>query len=186
MPTPPYPYDKPDAWVPRVRGTSGSWVPLPGDSRIKGARMKWKLDKAGGPGVDGGFINGQGRELAEWDIEIRTWDRDGYELLCKLVSAIAANDKAKVYDVYHPQLELLGVRRMVIEEVSPPEPEGSGGWFNARLHCVRWAPPTKKNVAAKPVPVGTIVATAPPGEGPPAKFPPPLPLPAASGAKPKP
>lgn len=182
-----YPYDNPKAWVPRVRGASGAWVELPGDARIKTPRVKWKVDKQGGTGTDGGSLTGQGRELQEWDIEIRTWDRAGFERLMQLAQAISKSAAVKVYDVYHPQLEVHGIRRMVIEELQGPDTEGSGGWFTLRLHCVRWAPPVKAaTFTGKPKPVDTVVATAVPGEGPPIKLPPPIALPATSGAKPKP
>lgn len=142
--SPPLPSTDARAWRARLFG-----VTLPGITTVRGMSTKWKLDKAPGLGLDGGTITGKGREIPEFELAVRVWTDADLAVLWALAESVTGSaDKVRT-PVYHPALELHGIRDVYVEAVEGPEVEDPG-FVTITFKCVRYAPgpkPVKKSAA---------------------------------------
>ncbi len=104
----------PEAWNALIIG--GEYTP--GLAKVTASRVhKW--DEKKGKGAAGSTITYAGHDLAEGTISIRMWEAEQYdEWEAKVPAWLPDPKKPKALDVYHPQLEILKIRSIVVLELS--------------------------------------------------------------------
>lgn len=118
-------------------------------AEVVGIKSSWVLDKKEGDGIDGGTVTGKGRKIRDWQIKLTAWDDDTWRALAALVRKFATLVKLEGFAVYHPLLELHGVRKCFVEDVDGPVLDPGGKIF-ATLVCCDYRKPPKANVTTTP------------------------------------
>lgn len=114
----------------------------------------WDTQKA--KGSSGGETVHNGRELSEFDAELYLWrDRSrgvdhfaGWDTFKPVLLAPIAKNAPKALDIYHPQLEGIGITSVVVRSWTEPQPDGRGG-ATVKIKFLEYAPP-KPKAAGKP------------------------------------
>lgn len=125
----------------------------PGLCRLNVPEIDEGWEKQEAKGSAGGETVCNGRKLAEFDCELylwrETWNSGGYDWFAAweawkpiLLTPIAKN-APKALDIYHPQLEGLGIGSVVVQSWTEPQPDGTGG-ATVRIKFLQYAPPKPK------------------------------------------
>lgn len=103
----------------------------PGISEVAGAGSPRKWDEVGGYGLSGSTLRFTGLGLAKFEIRTRLYTPEDFEAW-KAFAVVLAKPPPKVRprakDIWHPFLEELGIKSVVIEDVLQPEQTGDGEW----------------------------------------------------------
>lgn len=105
-------------------------------------------------GSDGGETIHNGEKLLEFDVDFFLWKEDGvdhyaaWEEFEKLFKKPIAKKDAKALDIYHPQLDGLGIKSVVVRSFTKPKPDGKGG-ATVKVKFLEYKPP-KPKAAGKP------------------------------------
>lgn len=122
--------------------------PLPGLCKVK-AIGKLTIDRKKPPGADGLTITSQGYDPGNVDIEILLWTWAQWKEMVQAAVTLWARPRRggqiKALDISHPALSLWGIRSVVIEGVSIPEPGSIPQSMVVRLKAVEHLPPDQKN-----------------------------------------
>ncbi len=126
----------PEAWDALIIG--GEYTP--GVAKVESSRVhKW--DEKKGKGAAGSTLTYAGHDLAEGTITIRMWEAEQYdEWESKATAWLPDPKKPKALDVYHPQLEILKIRSIVILTLGGVE-ISSDGEMRAVLKFKEYQPP---------------------------------------------
>lgn len=116
----------------------------------------WELQQAKGKG--GGETVHNGAPLIEFDVELFLWKEDyiiggvdhfaEWETFRTLFQLPIAESASKALDIYHPQLDGLGVTSVVVRTWTQPQPDGAGG-ATVKIKLAQYSPP-KRKAAGKP------------------------------------
>jgi hypothetical protein len=115
-------------------------------------------EKQESKGNSGGETIHNGRKLIEFDAELylwkETWQKgfqdwfEAWEQFKPILSKPVAKNANKALDIYHPQLEGLGIGSVVVKGWTEPVPDGQGG-ATVKIKFLQYAPP-KPKAAGKP------------------------------------
>ncbi len=113
----------------------------------------WEAVKAKGSDGAESILNGD--ELAEFDAELTLWKDywvDHYDGWKKWKGVLVKSTKNNIValDIYHPQLDDLGIKSVVLKGRSSPQSTGPGGASIVRLSFLEYAPPKKRQGSGKP------------------------------------
>lgn len=147
----------PEAWD--VLIVAGEYTP--GLAKVTASRVhKW--DEKKGKGGAGSTLTYAGHDLAEGTIEIRMWEEEQYnEFEAKAPAWLPDPKTPKALDVYHPQLELLKIKSIVIKKLGGVV-VSSDGLMTVTIDFLEYAPPKP----AGGTPKGSV-AHRKPGDDPP-------------------
>ncbi len=130
-------------------------VPSPGVARFSFPERPYGWDQQAGKGSDGATVVLNSTKLVEFDVELYLW-RDHlvdhftrWDSWKKVLLLPVADGSEKALDIYHPQLEEIGVRSVVVKSWAPPQPDGKGG-ATAKVKFLEYRPVKKKLGSGKP------------------------------------
>lgn len=120
------PLDEPIDWI--VLGG----VRSPGLADVVGANSPRKWDERGGYGLSGAIVWFHGLGLSHFSVRFRLYtDQDWEEwreFFLPLVAKPPLGKRPKALDIWHPLLQDLGIRAVVVEDVLQPEQTNDGEW----------------------------------------------------------
>jgi hypothetical protein len=103
----------------------------PGLAEIVGADSPRQWDERTGYGLSGATVFFHGIKLSHFSIKLRLFtaaDWDDWHAFKPLVDKPPIGKRPRSLDVSHPLLEDLGIRSVVVENVSVPEQSDDGEW----------------------------------------------------------
>ena len=126
----------------------------PGRARLSLPTRDEGWDVQTAKGTTGGTTVHNNSKPVEFDCEIFVWaqeDRTHWEdweaFKPVLLTPVKAN-APKALDIYHPQLDGLGIRSVVVKSWSEPQPDGKGGG-TAKIKFLEYRP-AKAKASASP------------------------------------
>jgi hypothetical protein len=103
----------------------------PGLARVEGAELARKWNVQQGLGLSGAVCMYGGDELAKFTVTLQLWLTDHFTQLSrfrKLLDKPPAGQRPKPMDIYHPYLDELGIKKVVIESHGQLEQKADGMW----------------------------------------------------------
>jgi hypothetical protein len=135
---------------------------LPGIAKVSGL-IAQKIDVKEAPERSGATLTHLGAQPATWDIELTMWTarhlRD-WDLVVPFISpkSRGAGGRPRVLDVVHPALELHGIRRAYVRQLSMLQPGSQPGTWTTRLSCIEWRPSTPSAASTPTSSSGSSIA----------------------------
>ncbi|HMI84647.1 MAG TPA: hypothetical protein VK550_11165 [Polyangiaceae bacterium] len=129
----------------------------PGLAEIVGASQPRKWDERPGYGLSGAFIVYTGTGLAHFSVHVHLFtvaDWDAWNIWKQLIAKPPSGLKPEALDIWHPFLEDLGIKAVVVEDQLQPVDVGNGEWVH-EIKFVQFRMPTPavcKPMAAKSEP----------------------------------
>jgi hypothetical protein len=120
------PFDSPEVWDVILLADEES----PGIADVAGAGSPRMWDKRKGQGLSGSTLVFTGDDLSEFTVVLRftTPDHiDAWNDWKRLVAKTQRGVRAKAIDIYHPALADVGIKSVVVLDVSQMEKEGDTG-----------------------------------------------------------
>jgi hypothetical protein len=159
---------------------------LPGLCRVTAPQSKYRLDTQSTNGVDGGEIVLRGYEPGALGFDCTVWTPAQWERLQAVIKKLwekpgkivgttsskqtAAQTKTeaqlaekRALGIVHPALQLLGITRVVIESIVPPEPGPAPQSMVVTFRLQEFVPPVAKTAKARKV-AGTATTMVEPVE----------------------
>lgn len=125
----------------------------PGICQITGAARKSGWDVKKSKGAKGAVITYTQDEVAKFSAKLLMWLPEHFEawdvFRPKLAFDPVKNKQSTSFDIYHPALSDLGIKSVVVEEVSQITPEGDG-LFSVTISFIEYLPPPKVNAVKTP------------------------------------
>lgn len=127
----------------------------PGRARVSMPMRTEGWEKQKAKGADGAETVNNGADLIEFDVELYLWrdERvDHFEAWENWSPVLLTPVKAgnpMALDIFHPQLDGLGISSVVVKQRSNPQPDGKGG-ATVKLKFLQYSPPKKKPGNGKP------------------------------------
>lgn len=103
----------------------------PGLATITGASSPRRWDKRKGYAQTGARVVFRGVDLASFTVTLRLYsdlDWKNWHGWRPLVQRPPVGERARAMDIYHPMLEDLGIKSVVVEDVSQPRQTADGEW----------------------------------------------------------
>lgn len=116
----------------------------PGLCDIKGASSPRKWDEAQGYGLSGAILRFTGLGLAKFSVVLRLYEPahwEAWQSFKAIVQKPPQGVRPKALDIYHPALEQLEIKAVVVEEVSQPEQTGDTGEWSITIEFREWRRP---------------------------------------------
>jgi hypothetical protein len=155
-------------WVPKQYSIEG-WDPWnypinyvlvggkksPGIAEIVGASDVRGYDERRGYGLSGAYCIFKGKELAKWSIKLRFYEPQDYldwQQWKKLINKVPTKQLPNALDIWHPQLEELGIKSFQLKELPQAVQEQDGLWV-VDIKCIEFRKPklaVAKADASKP------------------------------------
>jgi hypothetical protein len=126
-------------------------VPTPGIGVVQKAKREIKVDEIGGYGVSGSVLVVHGRKLVPFDVIVTLLTQEHWEEwdnFKEVVLTMPSGPNATAIDVWHPWLTMLDVKSCVVNAVSQPEPDETGG-FRITISCTEFRKPKPALAAPK-------------------------------------
>lgn len=130
-------------------------VPSPGVARFSMPERPYGWDQQSGKGDEGASVVLNSTKLVEFDVELFLWRDDKvdhyarWESWKKVLLVPVKDGDSKALDIYHPQLEEIGVRSVVVKSWSAPQPDGKGG-AKVKIKFLEYRPKKKKTGTGRP------------------------------------
>ncbi len=142
------PIDYPYEWdVIRIGG-----VTSPGVCKISGWKKTNDWDVKKGKGTLGSTVTFTGREPSKGSVTFYLWTNDHFNrwnTFRKLLKYDTTKENISAVDIYHPSLETIDVKSVVIESIGMIERE-SGGLYSIQVDMLEYFPPPKKSAVKTP------------------------------------
>lgn len=128
--------------------------PSPGRARLNIAKRDYGWDEQKAKGNDGAETVKNGASLVKFTVELFLWRDAKRDCFAEWESWKAVLDtpvdpkSPKALDIYHPELDELGVRSAVVKARGPAHPDGAGG-CTVSIDFLEYAP-AKKAPGGKP------------------------------------
>jgi hypothetical protein len=103
----------------------------PGLADVDGASSPRKWDEAAGYGLSGATIRFTGDGLAKFAVRLRFYTVEhwaAWDAWKPLVFNRPKGKSPRALDIWHPHLEELGIKSVVVEDVSQPKQTADGEW----------------------------------------------------------
>lgn len=103
----------------------------PGIAEITGANSPRRLKEFKGFHLEGARVIFRGVDLAHPILTLRLYtadDWDGWHRFSRLVREPPVGKRAKAIDIWHPLLEMNGIRAVMIQDVGQPQQTADGEW----------------------------------------------------------
>lgn len=103
----------------------------PGIARVKGAGSPRKWDERGGYGLSGSTLVFTGTRLSEFDVQLlftTPEDWAAWDVWKPLVARPPSRVRPRALDIWHPWLEELEIKRVVVLDVLQPDEGETGEW----------------------------------------------------------
>lgn len=103
----------------------------PGIAEIRNANSPRRLRRRNGYGLSGATVIFLGLALSEPILVLRLYSREdweGWQAWRPLVQRPPLGERARALDIWHPILEMQGIRSVLIEDVSQPIEDDDGVW----------------------------------------------------------
>lgn len=141
------PIDDPELWhTATIAGRD-----TPGLATVTGAKRPRKWDEKEGPGASGASLTYRGDRLVAPTLTLKLWEPEHFDEWEDLHAYLKPLVKGKAVDFFHPSVEDLDVRSVVIEEIGQREMiEGSGGAATVAITLKEFRPPPKANATGSP------------------------------------
>lgn len=130
-------------------------VETPGLCKLSMPELDEGWEKQESKGSSGGETVHNGAKLVEFEAEIYLWKEFGgfdwfaeWESFKPILQTPIQKNASKALDIYHPQLEGLGIGSVVVKSRTEPQPDGKGG-ATVKIKFLQYAPP-KPKAAGKP------------------------------------
>lgn len=124
------PLREPDPWNVVVVASRRS----PGLAEVVGAGSPRDWDERKGYGISGAFLVYTGDGLAQFSVKVYLWEDEHFEeweSFKLVVDKPPRGVRPKALDIYHPALDDLGIRSVVVEDRSQLQPhDDTGMWFS--------------------------------------------------------
>lgn len=139
----------------------------PGVAKLSGTALDHGWAKQEPKGSSGGETIQNGTKLVEFTVELYIWRDDQVDHFARWVAwrpilrRPIAKGASKALDIYHPQLDELGVTSVVCSKEGSLVPDGKGG-ATVALSFIQYAPPQPK-AAGKPAGSSSKEGTSGPG-----------------------
>lgn len=118
-------------------------VNTPGIASVQRAKREIKVDEIGGYGASGAVLVVHGKRPVAFDVVITLLTRqdwDDWDTFKSVVLTLPTGPKAEALQVWHPWLQMLDVSACIVNGVSQPEDDGTGG-FTITLSCTEYRKP---------------------------------------------
>lgn len=119
----------------------GQWTP--GLAEITGASSPRRWDERKGYGLSGSRVVFRGVGLSKFSIKLRLLtpeDWRGWEEFRPIVQRPPLGVRARAVSCWHPFLEELEIKSLVVEELLQPVQTGEGEW-TIEIKCIEWRRP---------------------------------------------
>lgn len=143
----PYWNDDPQAWDTVILGP----YTLPGLVIVHDGECGSDIEIKKTKGQNLPTLEDQGRDSSVINIEVILARREHWVAWCAIVPKInprRADATKDPYEIVYPDLNLLGINKVVIRKIKP-KPPTAGGAKRYFIDCVEWAPEPKKKTAGK-------------------------------------
>jgi hypothetical protein len=103
----------------------------PGIADVEGAATPRKWDSAQGYGMSGAVARYTGDELSEFSVKLRLYSDDDWlrwDFWKPLVAKAPIGTRPKALDIWHPFLEELGIKSVVVKNWKQPIQSADGEW----------------------------------------------------------
>lgn len=132
------PLDEPQDWVDFAGQIS------PGLADIEGASSPRSWDERDAYAVAGAFLVYHGKKLSHFTVKLRLYTAehwDGWHAFRPFISALPRRGvPAKAIDITHPLLAMVGIKRVVVEDVIQPVQTDDGEW-TVEIKLIEFRPP---------------------------------------------
>lgn len=150
------PYQDVPGWTPVLAGLV--MEPRRIIAKVSGVKTAIKVDAKTYLDISGANMTTSGYELAQFKLDFTVWTSEGQSYLWYLIGVLRPKltplpDKPKATDViprgimaisvYHPTLEVHGIRNALITSMLGPEWDMDRKRFTLQCDCMQWAPPPK-------------------------------------------
>lgn len=118
----------------------------PGLATLDGWGSPRQWDERRGYGVTGATVVYKGTKLARGRLSIRLIteaDWEAWEAWRPLVQRPPSDQRPRALDIQHPVLEGLGIRSVVVEDVSQPAPTGDTGEYTIEIKLLEFREPQR-------------------------------------------
>lgn len=127
----------------------------PGVARFSFPETVTGWENQAGKGEDGGETVLNGRKLSEFEATITLWVGDYevshfdlWEQWKPILLTPVAKGSPKALDIYHPQLEPLGITSVVVKAWTEPQPNGDGT-STVKIKFLQYSPAKKRSGSGK-------------------------------------
>ncbi len=106
-------------------------LPSPGIAEVLGAGSPRKWDERKGYALSGASLVFKGNGLAKFTLQLRLYTIEhweAWEAWKPLVMRPPVGERARALDIYHPFLDSLEIRSVVVEDVLQPQQTDDGEW----------------------------------------------------------
>jgi hypothetical protein len=143
--TVPFWSDEPEVWDTCVLGH----ITLPGVSDLRITR-KQTISREKGSGTSGETLKFQGPKAADVIIRNRIHTPEQLAELSECLpelEPVGSKKDGVVWDLGHPKATIRGVKTVVVELISGPDPVGNGGEYETTFQCIEQRKPEPKPVS---------------------------------------
>ena len=137
-------------------------VLTPGLCRIQHASDPRRWDERQGYGVSGSFAVYYGSKLAHFDMIIRLFsdgDWTNWDSFRSIVARPPAGQRPQSISIWHPWLQMLGIKSVGVEDLQQPEETDDTGGYQITIPLIEWRTP--KLTLSKPTATKTPEDTDP-------------------------
>jgi hypothetical protein len=116
----------------------------PGIATLEGFSSPRRWDERRGPGLTGATLRFMGVGLAKGTLRLLLTteeDWDDWEAFAPVVQRPPIGHRATHLQIEHPQLELLGIRAVAVEDVSQPTPIDDTGLWEIEIALLEYRAP---------------------------------------------
>lgn len=141
---------------------------VPGKSLVT-CKKAQRVDKRHSPGYSGANATMLGFDAAEVDLEIHVWTEQQFIqltamflYLTQLITAAQVQPRGTVQgaiECQHPKLSMLGIQKLYVRQLFPPDPSDTPGMMKARIRFDEFSPATRGSSAtinAAPPPLNSV------------------------------
>lgn len=103
----------------------------PGIAELSGFSIPKKWQELSGMGFSGGFVLYRGRKVSKGTVRIRLYsDADwiAWDLFVPLLRREPRSRQPKAQSIWHPWLQMLGIKSVVVEDLKQPVEIDNGGY----------------------------------------------------------
>lgn len=120
---------------------------LPGRAEVVGADVGRKIDVKAPPGSGGATITDRGTEPSRFGIKVTIWTEAHLAAWKRIVPKLLTRPRGGLtrWPIYHPALEIQGIREVVVERIGSMQPGSQTGEMTAEIRLIQWMPPKRTN-----------------------------------------